>query len=68
MPTISNNIPENVLYNCLKEVSQYKRIKSYTDSNYREALATIGLIEAGWDDTLTPLGQTILDLLDNKRW
>lgn len=58
---------DKVLYNVLKTIKKNKSAgDSAPDSAYVNALATIGLISAGWDTYLTTLGESVLGMLQNK--
>lgn len=61
---------EKILYNVLKSIGTGKEHATAPDDEYLEALATIGMIKMGWDNTLTDLGESTLNRLRNsiEKW
>jgi len=58
---------DKVMYNVLKTIKQDKSAgNSVPDSGYVKALAEVGIVQDGWDTFLTPLGHSILSMLQNK--
>ena len=59
-------IREKVLLNVLKLIGSGKENDAAPDDDYLKALESIGLINLGWDNRLTSMGQSVLNLLQNK--
>lgn len=57
---------EKVLYNVLKSIGTGNEYKSAPDREYLKSLEVIGIIKMDWDNTITSLGQTILNTLRDK--
>jgi len=58
---------EEYLYNVLRSIERHKIcLLEYADDDYYKALDKIGLISQGWDSYLTPLGNSVLEMLRNK--
>ena len=54
------------MYNVLKSIGTGDEYKAAPDKEYLKALATAGIINMDWDNTLTSLGRTILGTLRGK--
>ena len=57
---------EKVLYNVLKSVGTGKEYDCAPDKEYLKSLENIGLIEMGWDNSLTKFGDNMLNYLRNR--
>ena len=60
---MANELARKVLLKVLEEVNSNKTAFSAPDKSYTKALEEIGLIEDGWDTTLTTFGRDMLNLL-----
>ena len=60
-----NGIEAKVLYNVLNQIKRGESPNSAPDKKYVNALSEIGLIEMGWDTTLTKFGHEMISLLQN---
>lgn len=58
---------EKVLFHVLNTINKNKSAgQSAPDPEYIRCLAAIGMVDDGWDTTLTSLGRTILEALRPK--
>jgi len=55
----------SVLLNVLKSVGNGNEYHASPNTAYLEAMEELGLIKMGWDNTLTPFGQYMLEKLSN---
>ena len=65
-----SNIEEKVLFNVLKSIALNTgdEYKIAPDKEYLKALEVVGLIELGWDNSITNLGRLIYNHLNNEGW
>lgn len=62
-------LEEKVLYNVLNQISETPEILNVTsapDEEYLNSLENIGMIEKGWEITITEFGLSMLEMLKNK--
>jgi hypothetical protein len=65
-------LEEKVLYNVLKQIYWKERVTAAPDSDYVKALKTIGMVNDGWNYSLTEMGRKIYshydDILSNQHY
>lgn len=67
LKTNNREMEEKVMYNVLKTIKRDKSAgNSVPDPGYVKALVDVGIVTNDWDTFLTPLGNSILSMLQGK--
>lgn len=57
---------EGTMYAVLKQINNNESVSTSPNKEYLKCLHTVGIINMGWEYSLTALGKSILKLLENK--
>jgi hypothetical protein len=65
---MSESLEEKIIYKILCQIRKGELPTAAPDRDFLAALDKVGIIVAGWDYQIGPVGRILLERGDNKNW